>query len=112
MTKFDAEYHRNYYHTKRDVKKLSAQKTERKRKIRGMVWSYLLEHPCVDCGESDPVVLEFDHIRDKTINISDAMLRGWAFDRILTEIAKCEVRCANCHRRKTHKQFNYTQGIV
>src|SRR5690242_6245481 len=59
-------------------------------------------HRCVDCGEGDPRVLEFDHVRGpKCGNIGDLVARPAAWDRILSEIAKCEVRCANCHRRKT-----------
>lgn len=65
---------------------------------------YLIEyfrgHPCVDCGETDPVVLEFDHLRDKEFEIANRLeSRPWA--TILAEIEKCEVVCANCHRRRT-----------
>jgi len=71
---------------------------------------FLKEHPCVDCGEKDPIVLEFDHVRDnKDCNVSSMMTL--ALERIISEIAKCEVRCANCHRRKTAKQFNWYDGI-
>jgi hypothetical protein len=61
---------------------------------------YLLEffktHPCVDCGERDPVVLEFDHLRDKSFAIGPSLSRrGW--QDILDEMKKCEVVCANCH---------------
>jgi hypothetical protein len=60
-------------------------------------------HPCVDCGENDPVVLEFDHLRDKVLNIgADLLRRRWA--DILAEIEKCEVVCANCHRRRTARR--------
>ena len=61
---------------------------------------YLLEHPCVDCGETDHVVLEFDHLRDKAYNVSRLLL-GYSWSRILEEIKKCEVVCCNCHRRRT-----------
>ncbi len=65
------------------------------------VLQYLLKHPCVDCGEADPLVLEFDHQRDKLFNISTLLCRPVVWSLILAEIQKCQVRCANCHRRRT-----------
>jgi hypothetical protein len=67
---------------------------------------YLTTHPCVDCGEADPLVLEFDHRRDKEFTIGrDWITRPWA--EVLAEIEKCEVRCANCHRRRTAQTRGY-----
>jgi hypothetical protein len=60
---------------------------------------------CVDCGETDPVVLDFDHVRGhKIMSVSEMRARFVSEKRLLDEIAKCEVRCANCHRRVTHKR--------
>ena len=68
---------------------------------------YLRKHPCVDCGYSDPRALEFDHVREvKRSNIS-AMLTGYSWKSILTEIQKCDVRCGNCHQVKTAIERNY-----
>jgi len=64
---------------------------------------YLQRHACIDCGECDPIVLEFDH-RDpaqKEFAISRLRTIPVSFARLKKEIAKCDVRCANCHRRKT-----------
>ncbi len=65
--------------------------------------AYFATHPCVDCGERDPVVLEFDHIREKLFDIG-ANLRDLTWQSLLDEIAKCEVVCANCHRRRTARR--------
>ena len=73
-----------------------------------MKWlaDYFRDHPCADCGESDIFVLEFDHLRDKSFNIGNRFRHlGW--DLILDEIAKCEVVCGNCHRRRTARSGNY-----
>lgn len=77
--------------------------------------AYLAEHKakygCVDCGEKDPIVLDFDHVKGtKEKNLADAAL-NWSLDHIKKEIEKCQVRCANCHRRITHsrKQQNSLQ---
>lgn len=55
---------------------------------------------CKHCGNNDVRVLDFHH-RDKDgkeVGISHIRARGWGDKRILQEIAKCEVLCANCHR--------------
>ena len=65
------------------------------------VVEYLKHHPCVDCGESDPIVLDFDHIAEKKLDVSRMIFSQNGIAAIKTEIAKCEVRCANCHRRIT-----------
>ncbi len=64
--------------------------------------AYLAEHPCVDCGEADIVVLEFDHVRGtKKRALSVLVKHASSLDVLRAEIAKCDVRCANCHRRQT-----------
>ncbi len=72
--------------------------TENKHKL----YTYLSSHPCVDCGETDIRVLEFDHVRgNKTLTIARLLDYATSWPAIEAEIAKCEVRCANCHRLKT-----------
>ena len=74
---------------------------------RTLILSYLLEHPCVDCGEPDPVVLDFDHVRGRKVaNVSFLVFRLKTWAVILEEIEKCEVVCANCHRRRTAQRAN------
>ncbi len=71
----------------------------------------LSESACVDCGyRGHPAAMDFDHVRGKKSRSVSAMLaHSWA--NIEEEIAKCEIRCANCHRIKTASQLNWYSGI-
>ena len=69
---------------------------------------YLKGHPCVDCGEKDILVLEFDH-KNRAIKSNEvsSIIRGFSsVEKVMEEVAKCDVRCANCHRRKTGRENN------
>ncbi|HEY2714992.1 MAG TPA: hypothetical protein VGI73_02095 [Solirubrobacterales bacterium] len=77
----------------------------------GLLLDYFADHPCKDCGETDPLVLGFDHLRDKEFSISKGLVdRNW--QSVLDEIAKCEVVCANCHRRRTAKRGGFARAVV
>jgi len=75
----------------------------------GRLGAYLLEHPCVDCGEADLRTLEFDHRdrTDKVATVAQLISRGTSWETLLTEIEKCDVRCANCHRVRTSGQLGW-----
>jgi hypothetical protein len=77
--------------------------------VDGNIFAYLTKHPCVDCGEKDIVVLDFDHNEPakKTLSIAVMRRRKFPWNKISIEISKCSVRCSNCHRRRTAKQFNW-----
>jgi hypothetical protein len=76
------------------------------------VFEYLATHPCLICGECDPIVLEFDHrVRSDKIESVSMLIRNSSWKRIELEIQKCDVLCANCHRRKTAAQFKYKRHL-
>jgi hypothetical protein len=87
------------------AKRMRAEAAER-------VIEYLRDHPCVDCGETDIVVLDFDHQRDKIAEISHMIHAGARWPVILAEIAKCEVICANDHRRRTAATFGWKRAVL
>jgi hypothetical protein len=63
----------------------------------------LMRSPCADCGLRDLLVLEFDHVGAKRANVIALARRGCSLLTLQREIAQCEVRCANCHRRRTRR---------
>lgn len=105
--------HQEYYQDNATGRKQQiSQRRERVRKIaQDYIREYLLANPCVDCGEEDIVVLEFDHQGDKEFDIGSAVAHGFSLERITREVTlKCEVVCCNCHRRRTTKQFDWWRG--
>jgi len=101
----NARSKRYYQENKSKHKKVVGINRDKYRKeAQEWIVQYLASHPCVDCGETDLVVLEFDHVRGKKICEVSLMVKNvHSLSNIKKEVAKCDVRCANCHRRKTAK---------
>ena len=104
------ERDKRYY--QKNKHKIAERIKNRKSKIRKYIYDYLLSHPCVDCGESNPIVLEFDHVGEKTINISEIRTYGWSTSRIDKEISQCQIRCANCHKIKTAREQGWYKDLL
>ena len=67
------------------------------------LYNVLKDVPCADCGiKYAPHIMQFDHLRDKSFQISD----NWSASegRLREEVAKCEVVCANCHAERTFQR--------
>lgn len=96
-------YHRDNWD--RHMAQIRARKKIAVAEARAKLLEYLAAHPCVDCGEADIVVLEFDHVRgEKAHNVTYLVNGGFGWPRVRQEIEKCDVRCANCHRRRTQQE--------
>lgn len=67
--------------------------------------------PCADCGNKFPAIcMDFDHLRDKVEEVSRMVADGEQWETIASEIEKCEIVCANCHRIRTSLRFAQRQG--
>ncbi|GGI48053.1 hypothetical protein BCL57_002884 [Agromyces flavus] len=80
-----------------------------------LIGEYLLSHPCVDCGEGDIRVLDFDHRQgeDKSAEVMKLAKAAYSWQRVADEIAKCDVRCRNCHAIVTYERMgaNWRSGV-
>lgn len=112
-TCFKENWQQRYYDNHEHYRKShNTSRTKIREENARKVFDYLAEHHCINCGESDPIVLEFDH-RDKDAkieNISNLILNS-SWQRIKNEIEKCDALCANCHRRKSAAQFGYKRHL-
>lgn len=94
---------RDYYLANKvnHYKNVAEGKRRRREDNRRWILTYFLTHPCVDCGEKDPDVLDFDHVRGtKRGNVSH-MTFDVSLETLKQEVSKCDVRCASCHRKIT-----------
>ncbi|HUH08184.1 MAG TPA: hypothetical protein VML96_10305 [Egibacteraceae bacterium] len=105
-----ADYQREWYRLNRErhmvrVKRLREQQSTVNRQI----IETAKDVPCADCGmRYPPYVMDFDHVTGrKTRNVSQMRSRA-SESQLRTEISKCEVVCANCHRVRT---FSRSQQV-
>lgn len=107
-----AAYSREHYRRNRPsyLRRAASRRKITREQCRQEVFDYLITHPCVDCGEKDPIVLEFDH-RDpsKKRGSISRLITQVTWSTLELEIAQCDVRCANCHRRRTAEQFGWAK---
>ena len=94
--------HRAYYERNKDR---YLERQRRKRLAIRQLLEELKSKPCMDCGMKYPTyVMEFDH-RDastKSFSVGRADDQTSSIRRLLLEIAKCDLVCANCHRERTY----------
>lgn len=109
----DKEYEKQwrfaYYRSHKAMIDARSKQGDRDRIERYKKWKveYFKTHPCIDCGFTDPRALDFDHvIGQKTMSVS--RMKKHSMKRILQEVEKCVVRCANCHRIVTDKRLRGT----
>jgi hypothetical protein len=85
--------------------KKRARETDKSERNYRFVWLVLLRSGCVDCGEKDERVLEFDHVwgekKDSVIRLAE---NSYGINTIKAEMKKCEIVCRNCHKRRTMKR--------
>jgi len=101
-----SEYYRSEY--KENVKRRNTivrAVKKRRKNLREFIIG-LKDKPCTDCAQRFPhYVMDFDHVSgEKEKEIARAVHLGWSKERLLKEIGKCELVCANCHRVRTHSE--------
>jgi len=108
-------YGREHYRLKRStyLKKARKRRVLYRNACRLFAFDYLMAHPCIDCGETNPVVLDFDHVDPSAKTHEVAwFIRRQDLVGLAAEIAKCVVRCANDHRRKTARDLGYARWLA
>jgi hypothetical protein len=97
-------YNREYYQRNRN--QLLEKQREKNRRFAESRRKWLVEYKktleCVRCGENHPATLTFHHKEgtDKIFEIGNAIVLGVSLKRLIAEITKCEVLCANCHAKE------------
>lgn len=114
------EQRKNFTKEQREGRNASARKWANSKKggkreaYKRYIFSVKYNGCCVDCGNDDWRVLDFDHKdpSEKSCSVSSMIWNGSGMDALKAEIAKCELRCANCHRIKTSNQLGHYKFIL
>ena len=108
-------YSAKHYADNKEHKLQQVRLNNKKYKLRNRQYAfdYLASHPC-ECGESDPIVLEFDHNdpSEKKSSVSKLAKGSGSLESLKKEISKCTIRCANCHKKRTALQFGWYKDLT
>lgn len=93
----------------RNKKRVQSDIYFRRKNIREWFREYKAGLKCSRCDEDDPACLDFHHTEPNTKKeiICQMVVTGYGIETILTEIAKCVVLCANCHRKLHRDEYNH-----
>lgn len=103
------EYRKSHYESNKS--KYISKAADCRQRYRQEFLDFIKTKSCVDCGNDDWRVLEFDHQRDKSFNICEKKGQR-TLKSLMSEIEKCEIVCANCHRIRSHEQFSYYEKCL
>ncbi|MFZ2125560.1 MAG: hypothetical protein WA087_03090 [Candidatus Saccharimonadales bacterium] len=106
-----AQYYKRHYNTYREqyLERAKIRRLALRTEFRTNMLKYLDGKSCELCGESDKRTFEFDHIlpAEKKFGIAKAVSLGYSWSEVETEIKKCRILCANCHKKQTAEQVGW-----
>ena len=97
-------YRREWYKNNKDSEKKHVK--NRKTEIRKWINHYKKTLTCSLCQENHPATIDFHHIKGKDFEIGYMVSNGYSINRIKSELEKCQILCANCHRKEHYKKDN------
>ena len=101
LTKYNHQYHQ-------DNKKRRALRTyARRKRLFEEIVVPVKDRPCMDCGGKFPLIcMQFDHVRGKKLFMIRVGVGCYSREKIIEEMAKCDIVCANCHWIRTENRIN------
>ncbi len=103
---WNAWYHRTKHLKTDGLARRTSVKRTRKYAIAAWFAELKAQLVCLTCGQTHPACLVFHHTEPagKEITVAVAISRAWSKERVMREIAKCVVLCANCHMKLHAKE--------
>ena len=85
--------------------KTNYRESTRERRKRNKEYAHSMKVCCKNCGVKDKVCLDFHHLSDKTKSVAQLIRDATTIENLQLEIDKCEVLCANCHKKEHLSEF-------
>lgn len=98
-------YNRKHYENNKDAYLRKSKVSSSKAK--DFIRSFKESNPCKDCGHRFHFCqMDFDHVRGSKIDNIGSMVENYSIAKVMDEIKKCDLVCANCHRLRTYTRLS------